>query len=178
MDTLAIWLKQRATWPLILVLLILSVLILVVLFPLASPATFVPPHKPLDVQMWYGAAEVQTHMAALSPAERNAAAWSHLTVDAVFPFVYGLLLALLLVKAWPESRLWQLALAVIAADLMENIWLAALYWAYPQGLSWMAPVAGLWTSLKWTLVAVSLFMLIRGAFDRWADRVVARAKES
>ncbi|RMF44133.1 MAG: hypothetical protein D6755_09625, partial [Anaerolineae bacterium] len=76
----------------------------------------------------------------------------------------------LLLKTWPQSGLWKLALADVAADLMENITLAALYWTHPRLLDALAPLAAWWTALKWALIALTFVFILWGAFNRWRAR--------
>ena len=147
-------------------LLVLCVLIPGVLFPLLSPADAAEDISALDTRLWYTPADVRAHMDSLTPRERNAAALSHLTADLLFPLVYGSLLAMLLLKTWPESGLWKLALADVSADLMENLSLAALYWTHPRLLGALAPLAALWTALKWALITLTLGLILWGAFRR------------
>lgn len=170
LSRLEVFLTRWARWPVMLGLAVLSVLFMGVVFPLFSPANNNNAATALDTRLWYTAAEVQTHMQALSPEERSVAALSHLTADVVYPAVYGALLAMLLLKTWPGSHSWQLALATVAADLMENVSLALLYWTYPRTLKNLTPLAAGWTALKWALVALVFVLILVGALNRWRKR--------
>lgn len=170
LSRLEVFLTRWARWPVMLGLAVLSVLFMGVIFPLFSPTAKSNPATALDTRWWYTTAEVQTHMQALSPEERNAAALLHLTADVVYPAVYGALLAMLLLKTWPGSRLWQLVLASVTADLMENVSLALLYWTHPRLLERLAPLAAGWTALKWALVALAFVFILVGALNRWRKR--------
>ncbi len=170
LSRLEAFLTRWARWPVMLGLAVLSVLFMGVVFPLFSPADSKNAATALDTRLWYTSAEVQTHMQTLRPEERSAVALSHLTADVVYPAVYGALLAMLLLKTWPGSRLWQLALASIAADLMENISLALLYWTHPRFLHSLTPLAAGWTALKWALVALVFVLILVGALNRWRKR--------
>ncbi len=167
------WLDRRARWALILPLALVTGLLLTQMMTIGGAEGAA---APLDVRTWYTAAEVDALLGALTPAQRSQAAWLHLSLDVLFPLLYGLLFALLLRKAWPQSRLWLLAPAVVLADLLENALLAALYWGYPALLG-LTPLAAFVTAFKWTLVALSLFYLVRGGFDRWTARALQRLQD-
>ncbi len=178
MNHLEKFFTRRATWPIIFLLVVLSALMVGLIFPHVAPTAFSPQHRALDLQLWYGAAEVHAHMDGLTASQRQQDAWAHLTWDMLFPLLYGTLLALLLVKAWPQHKAWRLALAVVAADFMENITLAVLYWTHPRYVDVFARVAGFWSAAKWTLTALTLFFIIRGGFDRWTESVITRIEEA
>ncbi|GAB4533217.1 MAG: hypothetical protein Fur0018_22380 [Anaerolineales bacterium] len=163
-------LTRWSRWPVMLGLLVLCALIVGVLFPLLSPTAATADITALDTRLWYTRADVAAHMDTLTSAGRNAAALSHLTADLLFPLAYGALLAMLLLKTWPQSGLWKLALADVAADLMENISLAALYWTHPRLLDSLAPLAAWWTALKWALIALTFVFILLGAVNRWRSR--------
>ncbi len=161
----------RARWPLVAALAAAALFIMGALLPAVAPAPS-DGRAPLapDTRLWYTAGEIVPALEALTPAQRRAAAAGHLTLDVLFPLVYGALFAILLLKVWPESGLWKLALAVVAADLMENLSLAALYTLFPAGAETLTPLAASWTALKWFLFALMLLALAAGAFLRWRSR--------
>ncbi len=157
--------------PVIAALAAAALFIMLVLFPAAAPQPS-GGNAPLvlDTHLWYTAADIAPALEALTPAQRRSVAVGHLTLDVLFPLVYGTLFAILLLKTWPESGLWKLALAVVAADLMENLSLAALYLLFPAGLEALAPLAASWTALKWSLFTLMLLALAAGALIRWRSR--------
>jgi len=148
-----------------------ALFIMLVLLPAIAPASS-GGRAPLvpDTRLWYTAGEIAPALAALTPAQRRSVAAGHLTLDVLFPLVYGTLFAILLLKAWPENGVWKLALAVVTADLMENLSLAALYTLFPAGLDVLTPLAASWTALKWMLFTLMLLALAAGAFLRWRSR--------
>ncbi len=160
------WEARLTRWarlPVILALAGVSLLFMAVVFPQVMPLTGPAPAGALDVRLGgYDVAQVEALMSAMNPAQRRAAAWGHLIADGLYPLVYGLLLALLLVRAWPERRFWLLAPLVVLADWVENALLAALYWRYPQGLAALTPWASQVTALKWALIALSVGLILGG----------------
>ncbi len=156
------FLRTQARWPVIVALALLSAFWMAVLSGMGGASNL----PPLDTRLWYTPADVSAVMNALSPAQRDLAARAHLTLDVLFPLTYGLLMALLLARTWPGRRLWRLAGAVVVADLMENTLLATLFWTHPRYLAALVPLAALWTAVKWALVALTVLLILVGAWRR------------
>ncbi len=158
------WLARWATGPVILALALAALVLMQML-----GRTGRTDGMALDVRLGYTTAVAQAAIAPLSPAQRDAAARAHLTLDVLYPLVYGLFFALLLMRLWPRRRVWLLAGAVVLADLTENGLLAALYWTYPRELR-LIPMASTVTTLKWILVAVVFVALVWGGLQRLASQ--------
>ena len=160
-------LTRHARWPLIIALGVISLLFPPVVFRLAMPSQGIA----LDTRLAYTAADVHAALSALTPAQRSAAVWGHLTLDMLYPFIYGLFFALLLIRLWPAKPWWRLAFPIVAADLLENTFLATLYRLYPRGTG-LIPWASAITTLKWALVALATVLalagVVRAAFHRKA----------
>ncbi len=166
-DLLARW----ARWPVMLALAGVALAFPLFLFPRFMPLTGSAPAAALDIRVGgYSAAQVEALLSAMTPAQRRAAAWAHLTVDGVYPLIYGAWLALLLFRAWPERRFWLLAPLVVLADGLENALLALLYARYPQGVAALTPWAAKVTALKWALIALSAGLILGGGLRAWLAR--------
>ncbi|GAB4434955.1 MAG: hypothetical protein Kow002_21660 [Anaerolineales bacterium] len=88
--------EKWANWKNILVLFILQMLFNLVFLPGASGSD--AHNLPiLDLKFFYTPAQAYEIIAAYTPAIRRAAALSRLTVDIIYPLVYGMLICLLLV---------------------------------------------------------------------------------
>ena len=97
---------------------------------------------------------------------------TELTLDLVFPLLYGALFAAPLARlATPGWRRWLIALPVGAAgaDLLENFTIAYLAWTQP--LAWLAYA---FTLAKNILLAATLLALLVALaiqiFNRYGDR--------
>jgi len=172
MQTLERFLHRAGRWPVLLALALASLCWMGLLGQVdRQPGQ--PAATALDLRWGYTPAEVEQAIAPLSPSRRDLAARAHLTLDVAYPLTYGLLFALLLARLWPQHRWWLLAPATVLADLTENALLAALYWGYPQRLTWV-PWASLATRLKWSLVGLIFLLLLGGTlretFRRFAER--------
>lgn len=167
LNTVEAFFRRHGHWPDILGLGLFAAFLLAVLSEMGGAAA---PAFALDTRLSYTTAEAQAVLGRLSLAQRALAARAHLTVDVLFPLAYGLLLALLLVRAWPRRRLWLLAPAIVLADLTENALLAFLYLRYPVGLNTLTPWASAATMLKWGLMGVAVAAVVWG----WGERLAKR----
>jgi len=157
-------LARRATLPILLVLAVLAALFYFVFFPtlLGSPLIF-HQSSPLDTRLSYTPQQAYQALEAYGPAGRAQYARTILLLDIVFPVVYALLLSLLiargLVHAFPASaRIQSLALLPFAAmffDWLENASILALLANFPRRLDGLAAAAGIFTSLKWLILALA-----------------------
>ena len=124
----------------------------------------------LDSRGWYTPGEAAALFEGLDRLDANARlvyAATGLTIDMAFPVAYGLLLALLLVRLWRGGApLYLLPLAMAAADVLENLTVAALALSYagaPTPLAWPAAV---FTLVKTVLMAATAAAVGIGAI-RW-----------
>ena len=124
----------------------------------------------LDSRGWYTPAEAAALFDGLDRLDANARlvyAATGLTIDLVFPVAYGLLLAILLFRLFRGGvPLFLLPLAMSAADVLENITVAALALSHagaPTPLAWLAAA---FTLVKTVLIAVTAAALGVGTV-RW-----------
>src|SRR5262245_58664301 len=79
--------------------------------------------KPLAARLWYEPSAVQQFLADLGPAGRNLYAITQVSLDMVFPAVYGTLIAAALVRLYPKHLarwLLLMPLLMVFADYAEN----------------------------------------------------------
>jgi len=119
-----------------------------------------------DVRLGYTPADLQQAFHRLTPAQRNVIAWGHLTADALYPLVYAITLSVFLLAALggtPSARarrVLALPWLALAADYGENLCLAALLWAYPRPLPFLAALAPWLTALKWGAILLSVAAIL------------------
>ena len=161
-----------ATWPLV-ALLFVAALLCVTGFQkrndtLAAEASSPSDEKPtLDPRGWYSAQTAHDVLGRLSDRGRRLYAWTEVSLDLVFPFVYGTLLASLLVHLWdgPWGR-WIVLVPLVAAafDLLENVTIATLASTFISGkVSPLGWAAGLFTAVKTGALLLSFLMVAIGA---------------
>ena len=122
----------------------------------------------LDSRGWYTPGEAAALFDALDRLDARARAVyaaTGLIVDMAFPAAYGLLFAILLVRLF-RGPFWLLPLALAAADVAENLTVAALalmHTGSPTPLAWLAAS---FTLVKTVLIAATLAATVLGA-TRW-----------
>jgi hypothetical protein len=164
----AVLVRRIASVPALLVLGILSASFPLVLFPACGIGDFVP----LDLHFSYTPEQVSVYLAGLGDGGRRSYRCMLLLPDMVFPLVHATTLSVLLMLVLcrhlsPARRyLCLFPYLVVIADWGENLFLATALGAYPASLDAMIGIASLFTSLKWTLLALTLLFLLSGLLVR------------
>ena len=161
LEQAAVLLGQFAGVPALLVLAVLAALFPLVLFPACGVGDFVP----LDLHFSYTPEQVSIYLAGLGDEGRRSYRCMLLFPDMVFPLVYvtalSVLLVLVLCRRLSTARryLCLFPYLVVVADWVENLFLATASGAYPDMLDGLIRIASVFTSLKWTLLALTLLLL-------------------
>ena len=170
LEQAAVLLGQFAGVPALLVLAVLAALFPLVLFPACGVGDFVP----LDLHFSYTPEQVSIYLAGLGDEGRRSYRCMLLFPDMVFPLVYvtalSVLLVLVLCRRLSTARryLCLFPYLVVIADWGENLFLATALAAYPDSLDAVIGIASLFTSLKWTLLALTLLFLFVAILVRLA----------
>lgn len=125
----------------------------------------------LDTHLFYTASQAHAVLAELTPAGRLVYLRFLARVDSLFPLVYSITLAVLLLvvfrKAFPAGHAlykWSLLpLAVAAFDYMEDASIITMLHRYPESAGWVASAAGYFTLAKSVLLDLTLLLLLLGA---------------
>ena len=122
----------------------------------------------IDVWIFYTPQDLADVLPAFDLQSRWVYAVSELTLDLAFPLLYTALLRLL-VNYWTAilglQPTWPIRLtyALLAADLLENMGIAALLWIHlgaPPFLIWATTAA---SALKWMVGFVCVGMIVFGS---------------
>ena len=124
----------------------------------------------LDLQFFYTPERAYEIIAAYTPAMRQAAAVTRLTLDIIYPVIYGMMLAFLLTltfrRAFAPKTFADWAVFIpwggVLFDYLENICFATMFLAYPQEFYGLAFVAGIFTAIKWTLIGLAFPLALIG----------------
>lgn len=160
------------------VLTLVSILFPVILFPLYGLGDV----KLLDLHFSYSPNQVYEHLASLGEEGRSAYIDMALTSDLAFPVIYSLALSVALILVMkklfpPASRFRYLCLfpfLILIIDWCENLSLAFVTYAFPEPLDWLVISASFFTSLKWTLVALTVLMLLTAVIIRIVSGIRGR----
>ncbi|TVR73939.1 MAG: hypothetical protein EA408_03655 [Marinilabiliales bacterium] len=155
--------------PYILTLLFAIVLIVnFLLFPLLMPAG--QGVKPLDVMFAYSPAEAYEMIASYSEQTRQNYIRGLLLIDFAYPVIYSLLLGFGIYLLWRNPRLSLQPLLIIAADYLENTGILMMLSAWPEWNSGLAIATSIFTTLKWSMVAFAVILILSGLVRRYIIR--------
>jgi hypothetical protein len=123
-----------------------------------------------DARFNYSPSTLYTLFAACGQSGRQLYALSEVTIDLIYPILYTLLLSLLIrltvIRAFPDSsvlkRLSLLPFVMLLSDYAENFSLLVLSLRYPSGMDWLAQMASLFTSIKWTTLGFIVGSILLG----------------
>lgn len=131
-------------------------------------------YKTLDSRFWYTPSEAFRFFNALGEDGRWLYAVTEITLDFVFPLIYGLLLAFMIIFLCDRNYARLLALLpvlTVAADMLENNTVAYLAWCFDGRASLITWAAAVFTATKWVLFSLSLGAVIVGALimvgEKW-----------
>ena len=169
--------EKWANWKSILLLFALQMLFNLVILPgVSSSDTHDLPV--LDLQFWYTPQRAYEIIGAYPAELLRSAAIGRLTVDMVYPLVYGLLISLLLIvtfrRAFAKKDFADWAVFIpwggVLGDYLENISLSTLYLQYPAELTSLAWMASIFTATKWTLIGIAFVLVLIGAVKLTFDK--------
>lgn len=155
--------RPIATWPVV-ALLLVAFILCVQAFSWGQRSLGYQ-HEVLDVRFWYTPEDASKLLESLGERGRRLYAWTRVTLDVVFPVVYGTLFAVLITRLYQPEAARQLLLipfGALVADLLENSMAAYLAWSYDGQESKLAWAALAFTLAKFLLFGISLVVLVVG----------------
>ena len=123
-------------------------------------------NRALDGRRWYTPEQARAFFEAIGAGGRRLYAATQLTLDVLFPLVYGALFAALILRVYPPGRAVYLAhvpLLGTLADLLENVTTAYLALRFDGRPSQVARVAAVFTLSKTVLFVLSVLLILWGA---------------
>jgi hypothetical protein len=162
LQSLMQFIDRIASVPTLLVLMLLSVLFPVMVFPAHGIGAVRPP----DLYFFYSPDQVHDYLAVLGAEGRRAYTRMALTSDLAFPVIYSAALSMALVlflRKWlPSARryLSLFPLLIVIADWGENLALVMVTRAFPARADAVAGLAATFTALKWVLIVLTMLMLL------------------
>jgi|SRR5947209_13254391 len=121
-----------------------------------------------DSRFFYTAAEATAYLDAIGPRGRELFADTQLTLDLLFPALYGGLFVSLVARLCPlrvaRCAVW-LPVAAVACDLGENVLLAAAARRFDGRVSDLAAVAAYCTAAKWVLLGLTGLAIVVGGLS-------------
>jgi hypothetical protein len=166
MDSIYWQVKQLATWPVVALLLVVAMLCSLGFerrketFGYANPPldSRWPLYTPEDARILFHELENRGQLRLYGITE--------VTLDLIFPFVYGTLFAALLINVYDRTfARWLVLLPLLAAvaDLMENSLIAVEAFRFNGETSSLISMAAMCTATKGVLLLLVLVVLATGA---------------
>lgn len=163
-DSLHSLLEHFATWP--------AVALLFILFIMCAQGfewrhkTLGYENRALDGRFWYSPDDASNFLRNIGENGRRIYAVTELTLDILFPLVYGTLCAALIIHVYAREigkLLVLVPLLTVAVDILENITTAYLTWQFDGRMSLVARGAAVLTATKSGLLILSLTLIVIGA---------------
>jgi hypothetical protein len=128
------------------------------------------------MRWWYSPDEIVRYFTDIGPSGLHLYAWTQVTLDVVFPLVYGTLILVCVAKLFSIRSGRQLLIVPVLAvlfDLMENGIVAYLAFTFTGVSSRVGIVAAMCTLVKLSLVCTSLAIIVLGAARQiWSNRAM------
>jgi hypothetical protein len=147
-------------------LLILLGLVIVINIFLVIAMGGNPNLQPLDLQFSYSPDRAYELLGAYNETERFYYMIAELTLDILYPLVYGALLSFILYMLHKNLKFAKLPFDVVIIDYLENIGIVIMLLNYPTRIDWLASLTGIFTTLKWLFLAVILMLILWGLLKK------------
>ncbi len=152
------FLNKNATWKSILILLGMIVIFNLLIFPLFHTTN--KNNIIFDSQFSYSSEKAYEILANYSNEDLTEYIIGELTVDLVYPIIYTLFISFFIFKLSKKYTLSLFPLLILFLDYFENIGIVVILNHYPQKLPNIVTITSIFTSMKWTLVAISILMIL------------------
>ena len=163
--TLLSFFEKWASWKSVLLFFALQMLFSIVIMPAASGSG--EHDLPiLDLQFFYTPKQAYEIIGAYTPAMRQIAAITRLTLDIIYPVIYGMMLSLLLMitfrRAFAVDWVVFIPWGGVLFDYLENIGFAIMFLSYPKEFFFLSQVSAIFTALKWILIGLAFLLALIG----------------
>lgn len=115
--------------------------------------------KALDITFFYTSEKAYEIIESYGQTGREIYIQGTLLLDFIYPIIYSILLSLLLYKASGNHITSLLPFSILILDYFENITLLTIIYNYPARMDSLATTAGIITTLKWVIVAITILVI-------------------
>lgn len=154
------FLRKYARPEIIALLFAIVLIVNFLLFPLLMPSG--EGVKPLDIMFAYSPAEAYEMIAAYGEEARQDYVKGLLLIDFIYPVIYSLLFGFGIYLLWSSPRLSMQPLLIMVADYLENTGVLIMLSAWPERLYGLAIATSIFTTIKWSMVAISVILILSG----------------
>ncbi|MEH6910100.1 MAG: hypothetical protein V7459_05895 [Oceanicoccus sp.] len=118
---------------------------------------------PIDLQFAYSPERAYELVNSYSEKTRYHYMIGEMTVDVLYPIVYTLFLSLTLLLLFPKNpKIALIAYVIFFADMLENVGIITMLYNFPKELYTVAMLTSVFSTIKWSVVAITLSLLIVG----------------
>lgn len=125
-----------------------------------------PNLQPLDLQLYYSPEKAYELLSVYNETERFYYIIAELTLDVVYPLVYALLLSFILFMLHKDSRIAKFPFLITIIDYLENAGIVTMLISYPNELHGVARITGIFTTLKWTALTITILLVLWGLLKK------------
>ncbi len=157
---------DKMTWKTVSVLGIMLVLFMVLILPHEARllSDIVGSQISPDTSLYYTKAALLEMADNYGQIGRNYYIISRLRFDVVFPLIYGLFFASVIIMGFRNTRYvkyfaW-IPLLTIGFDYLENLAVSIVFFRYPEPVMILPHIAGVMTLLKWLTLTVSVLLMV------------------
>ena len=118
---------------------------------------------PIDLQFAYSPERAYELVNSYSEETRYNYMIGEMTMDVLYPVVYTLFLSLTLLLLFPKNqKLALIPYVIFVADMLENTGIVTMLYNFPKELYTVAMLTSVFSTIKWSVVAIALLLLIVG----------------
>ena len=131
----------------------------------------------IDLTFGFNPQKTLMMVAEYGDAARSYYAWTEMTTDMVYPFVYAFLFGVILTLLYRESPYAWVSLVpfiCLLLDYLENINIVILLTTYPRQSITIAILAEIFKLMKWLAFGSVILLMIFGLASRMIHRVKER----
>lgn len=124
-----------------------------------------PKENALDLKFAYSVEEAYLALGNLDWDHRNIYRFGIWVLDTPYMIVYCLLFSGILLKLWGNKRVVFLPVLILTIDFFENLTVLKMLRIFPKENEFLAILSSIFTTSKWILVALLVFMILFGLLN-------------
>jgi hypothetical protein len=122
--------------------------------------------QPLDLQLYYSPEKAYELLNAYNETERFYYIIAETTLDVIYPLVYAMLFSFILFMLHKDIRIAKFPFLITILDYFENAGIVTMLISYPNELHGVARITGLFTTLKWTALTITVMLVLWGLLKK------------
>ncbi|RIW13146.1 hypothetical protein D0X99_17190 [Algoriphagus lacus] len=133
---------------------------------------FLSKENALDLKFAYSVEEAYLALGNLDLDHRNVYSLGLWLLDTPYMIVYCLLFSGILLKLWGNRKVVFLPVLILTIDFFENLTVLKMLKIFPKENEFLALLSSFFTTSKWIMVAVLIFMILFGLLNFLVGRKI------